>query len=120
MIMEKQKEIMPLYSMVMIEPYDENPYEIKTTESGLKLTNDKFESPDTGNIEKTDFFIGAAKVIEAGPKCLYVKAGDDILYDKRSIRPIRFLGNIYFNLAEQNIVAVIAEGLKDRFNSIRE
>jgi len=113
------KEIMPLYSMIMIEPYETNPYEVMETESGLRLTNDLRESEDTGNIEKTDFFIGAGKVIEVGTKCMYVQPGDEILYDKRSIRPIRFMGNFYCNIAEQNVVAVIGDDLKNRFNETK-
>lgn len=36
--METKKEIYPLYSMVLVELYEENPYEKLETETGLKLT----------------------------------------------------------------------------------
>lgn len=113
--MNNAKEIMPLYSMVMVEIYDENPYEQKETKTGLKLTTDLRESEDTGNIEKSEFYVKVAKVIEAGPDCKYVQAGDDVLIDTRAMRPIRFMGNIYWNIAEPNLVAVINEGLAERF-----
>lgn len=115
MNMNNVKEIMPLYSMVMVEIYDENPYERKETETGLRITNDLRENEDTGMIEKSEFYVKTAKVIEAGPDCKYVRAGDDVLIDTRSIRPIRFMDNIFWNIAEPNLVAVINEGLSERF-----
>ena len=45
---------MPLYNTVMVEFYDENPYEVKETEAGLKLTTGLHESPDSGELEKKD------------------------------------------------------------------
>ena len=113
--MNNAKEIMPLYSMVMVEMYEENPYERKETETGLKLTGDLRENEDTGNIEKSEFFVRVARVVEAGPDCKYVRSGDDVLVDTRSIRPIRFMDNMFWNTAEQNLVAVINEGLNERF-----
>lgn len=109
------KEIMPLYSRVLLQFYEENPYEQKTTESGLKLTNDVFESPDTGNLEKKDFFCRVGNVIEAGPDCKYLKVGDDVIMDTRNCSPLRFMGNVFFTTAEQNIIAVINDDLTERF-----
>lgn len=106
---------MPLYSMVMIEPYIENPYEVKESETGLKLTTDQQENPDTGELDKKNFYIVCGKVMEAGPDCKFVKAGDDVMYDARSVRPIRFMGNVYVTVAEPNIATVIGENLSERF-----
>ena len=110
-----QKEVMPLYSMVLIEPYLENPYEVKETEEGLRLTTDMQENPDTGELDKKDFFIVCGKVKEVGPDCKFVKPGDDVMYDARCVRPIRFMGNVFVIVAEQNIATVISEGLSERF-----
>ena len=71
MIMELKKEIMPLYSMVLIELYKENPYEQLETETGLKLTAGAFDNPDTGNRDKKEFNSTAAHIIEVGPDCKY-------------------------------------------------
>lgn len=111
-----EKEIMPLYSFVMIEFYDEDPYDKKYTESGLKLTEDVFENPDTGNLDKKEFPVKTAKVIDVGPDAKFVRQGDDVMVDSRTCRPIRFMGNIYFIVGEQNIITVIAENLKERLN----
>ena len=115
MIMALKKEIMPLYSTVLVELYETNPYEAMETESGLKLTHGEFDSPDTGNRERKEFMTTAAHIIEVGPDCKYAKAGDDCLIDLRATRPICFKGNFYFNIAEQNIVALLGDDLRQRF-----
>lgn len=115
MIMELKKEIMPLYSTILVEIYETNPYESIETETGLKLTHGEFDSPDTGNRERKEFMTSAAKIIATGPDCKYAKVGDDCLIDIRATRPIMFKGGVYFNLAEQNIVALLGDDLSERF-----
>ena len=113
--MELKKEIMPLYSMVLVELYKENPYEQLETETGLKLTAGAFDNPDTGNRDKKEFNSTAAHIIEVGPDCKYAHAGDDCFIDLRATRPICFRGNYYFITAEQNIVALLGDELSERF-----
>lgn len=108
-------EIMPLYSTLMIEFYAENPYEAKETETGLKLTTGMHESSDSGELEKKDTWYRVAHVIEVGPDCKYVKSDDDVYVDIRSCRPFPFKGTIYWQAAEQNIIAVMADDLHARF-----
>lgn len=112
--MELKKEVMPLYSNVLVELYQDNPYEVKETETGLKLTNGVFDSPDTGNREKKEFMTTAARIIETGPDCKYARPGDDCLMDIRASRPICFKGNYYFIVAEQNVVALLGDDLGER------
>lgn len=110
-----KNEIMPLYSYLMVEFYNENPYEVKQTETGLKLTTGTHESPDSGELEQKDQWFRVAKVLEAGPECKYVHAGDDVYLDIRGCRPFPWNGGIYWNAAEQNIIAVMADDLTERF-----
>jgi len=116
MIMELKREIAPLYSFVMVELYEENPYEVMESETGLKLTGGQFDNPDTGNRDKKEYHSTAARIIEVGPDCKYAQAGDDCIVDLRSMRPICFKGNYYFITAEQNIVALLGDDLSQRFN----
>ena len=116
MIMELKKEIMPLYSMVMVELYEKNPYEVMESETGLKLTSGQFDNPDTGNRDKKEYHSTAAHIIEVGPDCKYAKPQDDCIIDLRACRPICFKGSYYFITAEQNIVALLANDLSTRFN----
>ncbi|MDO4465417.1 MAG: hypothetical protein Q4C49_00205 [Bacillota bacterium] len=113
--MELKKEIMPLYSTVMIELYEENPYEIHETETGLKLTSGTFDNPDTGNKDMKDRFMVTGSVKAVGPDCKYAHEGDDVMVDVRGLRPIIFMGNYYFQVAEQNIIALLADDLTERF-----
>lgn len=111
-----KKEIMPLYSTLLVEMYETNPYEVAETETGLKLTNGTFDSPDTGNREKKEFLSSCGKVIEVGPDCKYVEPGNDVIFDIRATRPLCFKGKYFFNIAEQNIIAVLGDDLSKKFN----
>ena len=118
MIMELKKEISPLYSMVMVELYEENPYEEHETETGLKLTSGEFDNPDTGNRDQKERGVYCGKVIEVGPACKYVKPGDDVLLPLNCVRPVTFNKNIYFIVAEQNLITVMGDDLSERFKSL--
>ena len=111
----KNIEIYPVYSNIMVQPYVENPYKQKTTESGLKLTAGQFDNPDTGERDEKEFFIATGKVIAAGPACKYVKEGDDVMFDERAVRPVPFFDSGFLILAEPNVVCVIGPDLKKRF-----
>lgn len=115
MSMEKNelKEMMPVYRNVLIEVYDVNPYEVTQTEEGLDLS-DEFINSDSGHVDKRKFYIECAKVLEVGPKCEFVKPGDDVMIDIRSLTPIPFYANCWWLVDEQAVKAVINEGLKDR------
>ena len=112
-------EVMPLYNTVMVEFYDENPYEVKETEAGLKLTTGLHESPDSGELEKKDMWYRVAKVLEVGPECKYVKQGDDVYLDFRGCRHFPFRGNVYWQAFEQNVIVVMADDLTERFKELK-
>ena len=76
-----KKEIMPLYNNVILRPYSENPYVSMQSKDGLLLTDDQFDSQDSGETEKRDLLIGCAQVIEIGPECKYLQVGDDVFYN---------------------------------------
>ena len=73
--------IMPLYANVILRPYENNPYVEMTSKEGLILTDDQFNSQDSGEVEKLDLMIGCAEVVEVGPDCKYLKPGDDVFYN---------------------------------------
>lgn len=104
----ENKEIKVLYRNLLVDVYDENPYKNKTTEGGLQLS-DEFVNPDSGQVDKRDFYIECAKVLEVGDECKFVKPGDDVLIDIRTMNPIPFFGNIYWLLDEAAVRAVIKE-----------
>jgi hypothetical protein len=109
-----KNEIMPVYSTILVDFYDENPYETKESETGLRLTSGKHESPDSGELEKKDTWYRVGQILEVGPACKYAKAGDDVYLDLRGCRPFPFRGKIYWQAAEQNIIALMADDLTTR------
>lgn len=113
MIMENEKEIMPVYRNILIDVYDENPYKVNKTKDGLDIS-DEFINSDSGQIDKKDFFIECGKVLETGPKCEFVKPDDDIIVDLRCLTPIPFYGKIYWLVDELSVKAVINKDLKTR------
>ena len=76
MIMELKREIAPLYSFVMVELYEENPYEVMESETGLKLTGGQFDNPDTGNRDKKEYFFDKGINIETFRKYPYKREGN--------------------------------------------
>lgn len=110
-----KKEIMPLFSNVMIRPYAENPYDTMKSEEGLILNNGEFDNSDSGEHENLDLKIACAEVIEVGPECKYVKVGDDVYVNTFSIRPVPFMRQGFFLCNEQNILTVMNNNLNERF-----
>ena len=114
MNMNNDLELKPIYKNIIVDVYDENPYLKKQTQDGLELNSD-FINSDNGQVEEKQLVIECAEVIEVGPDCEFVKAGDDVLVDLRTLSPVPFMGNCYWLLNEQAVKAVIAEGLTERF-----
>ncbi len=110
-----KKEIMPLYNNVILRPYSENPYVSMQSKDGLLLTDDQFDSQDSGETEKRDLLIGCAQVIEIGPECKYLQVGDDVFYNTVTVRPVPFQRQGFLLCAEQGILAVMNDDLDGRF-----
>ena len=111
-------ELIPMRANVLILPYPSNPYrKIIDKETGIYFAENKYyKNPDTGEMDEQKLGIGCAKVVEVGPECKYVAIGDDIYYDTRTVVPIPFYGNPYKLLTEPQILCVLNENLKERFN----
>lgn len=112
-------ELMPLFNKVVLLPYPENPYR-KIAEGNIILdyTGD-FNNPDSGEKDKLKVFVGCAKVIEIGPDCKFLKPNDDVFYDTRTCYPVPFAGFGYILTTEPQILVILNDGLKDRFNKIK-
>lgn len=109
-------EILPLGSRIILLPYVKNPYRKVVSEGGILIDYDgSFVNPDTGEKDKLPQGIVCGQVIEVGPECKWVKPGDDIYYDSRTTLPIPFYSQGYHTLAEQQVLCVLNESLKERF-----
>lgn len=109
-------ELIPMFDKVILLPYPQNPYR-KIIEGNIIVDYDgTFKNPDSGEWDKEKVFIGCAKVIEVGPITKYLKVGDDVFYDTRTVYPVPMLNLGYKLTSEVQILCVINEGLKKRFN----
>lgn len=121
----KTIEIMPIGNYLLVKPFSENPFQkIVKTESGIILNigglRPEFENTDTGEIQEEEQFVLTGVVQEVGPDAKYVRPGDVVMYPNHRAVPVPFYrqGLITFN--ETAVIAVVAEGLTERFKKNAE
>lgn len=108
-------ELIPMFDKVIILPYPQNPYR-KIIEGNIIVDYDgTFKNPDSGEMDKQNVFVGCANVIEIGPTSKFLKPGDDVFYDTRTVYPVPFQSLGYKLTSETQILCVINEKLKERF-----
>ena len=109
-------EMLPMMNKIILQPYPVNPYR-KVVEGSLIVDyTGAFKNPDTGEDDKLQELVGCAKIIEVGPECKYLKPGDDVYYDTRTVYPVPFMSMGYRLTSEPQILCVLNEKLKERFN----
>ena len=114
-------EIKALYNYILVKPFEENPFQrIKVNENGLivDLGGQKptFKNNDNGEIEEEENIIKVGTVMDTGTKCEYLKEGDVVMYNRHSSSPVPFFRQGLETLSETRVLAVINEGLTDRFS----
>lgn len=113
-------ETLPMGARVILLPYLKNPYRRIRNESGIILdTGGMFLNPDSGEWDKEKELVGCAKIIEVGPETKWLNEGDDVFYDTRTVYPFPLYGLGYVCTSEHQIIGVLNEGLKERFNKIK-
>lgn len=113
-------EIKAIYNYVLVKPFSENPFQrIVTTNTGLIVdlggAKPTFKNPDNGNFEEEENLIHVGTVIDAGPKCEYLKEGDVIMWTKPSEVPVPFFRQGLVLVNENRVIVVVNEGLTERF-----
>lgn len=117
-------EIKPLFDRVLIKPFACNPFQKIKVENGI-ITDIGGLNPDiqmndmTGQYEERNQMIVVATVIEVGPDCKYVREGDTVFYMKTIPTPVPFFKQGFWTIKEENLIAVVNEGLEKRFNIIQ-
>lgn len=108
-------ELMPVGARLIVQPYPYNPYR-KIVEGNIIVDYaETFKNPDSGEYDKLAAGVICAKVVEVGPECKWVKAGDDIFCQNGVLTVVPFFSAGYKTLAEIQILAIIGEKLKERF-----
>lgn len=112
--------IMPINKYVLVKPYSINPYvKVEMSEEGIAMNTKehKIFNQDKGEVETADNWERVGTIVEVSPTCEFVKVGDDIFYRKGQAVPISFLHLGLEVVAENQILVIINESLKERFNN---
>lgn len=118
-------EIKPTFNRILITLFDKNPFQkITTTKSGI-ITDmgglaPTYKNTDSGEVEEAQQMILVGVVQEIGPDVKYIKVGDTIFLDRNSARPVPFYKQGLHCLSEQQVIAIVNEGLESRFEKIKE
>lgn len=117
-------EIKPMFARVLVQPFKVNPFQKMKVENGLIVDTGGYTphtqlNEQTGRYEEQKQFIVTGCVIEVGPEVKYLKEGDVIFYRVDTAVPVPFFKQGFVSLAESQIIAVVNEGLQDRFDNIK-
>lgn len=117
-------EIKPMFSRILVQPFKVNPFQKMKVENGLIIDTGGYTphtqlNEQTGRYEEQKQFIVTGCVIEVGPEVKYLKEGDVIFYRIDTAVPVPFFKQGFVSLAESQIIAVVNEGLQDRFDNIK-
>lgn len=117
-------EIKPMFNRLLIQPFKVNPFQQMKVEKGLIIDTGGYTphaqfNEQSGRYEEQKQFIVTGCVIEVGPEVKYLKEGDVIYYRVDTAVPVPFFKQGFVSLAESQIIAVVNEGLQDRFDNIK-
>ena len=117
-------EIKPMFSRILVQPFKVNPFQKMKVENGLIIDTGGYTphmqlNEQTGRYEEQKQVIVTGCVVEVGPEVKYLKEGDVIFYRVDTAVPVPFFKQGFVSLAESQIIAVVNEGLQDRFNNIK-
>lgn len=117
-------EIKPMFSRILVQPFKVNPFQKMKVENRLIIDAGGYTphiqlNEQTGRYEEQKQFIVTGCVAEVGPEVKYLKEGDVIFYRVDTAVPVPFFKQGFVSLAESQIIAVVNEGLQDRFNNIK-
>ena len=73
----------------------------------------------TGKYEEQKQFIITGCVVEVGPEVKYLQEGDVVYYRVDTAVPVPFLKQGLVSINENQVIAVVNEGLTERFNSVK-
>jgi len=119
-----QASIKPMFSKILIKPFKVNPFQKLKIEGGIIVDTGGYSphtqrNPQTGRFEEQEQYISTAAVIEVGPEVKYLKEGDVVYYQKHTALPVPFLKAGLYVIPEGAILAVVNEGLEERFEKVK-
>lgn len=117
-------EMKPMFNRVLVKPFKQNPFQKMQIKNGIIVDTGGYNphtqfNQQTGKYEEQDQFILTGCVVEVGPETKYLREGDVVYYRKDTAVPVPFFKQGLVSLGESQIIAVVNEGLQDRFSNIK-
>lgn len=117
-------EIKPMFARLIIKPFKVNPFQKMEVKGSIIVDAGGYTphaelNPITGKYEEQKQFIITGYVVEVGPEVKYLQEGDVVYYRVDTAAPVPFLKQGLVSVNENQVIAVVNEGLTERFNSIK-
>ena len=119
----EKAELKPMFSRIIVKPLAHNPFQKVQMQGSLIVDAGGYTphaelNPVSGQYEEQREFIVTGCVVEVGPETKYLKEGDVIYYRRDTVVPVPFFKQGLVSLAENQVIAVVNEGLTERFNNV--
>lgn len=119
----EKAELKPMFSRIIVKPLAHNPFQKIEMRGSLIVDAGGYTphaelNPVSGKYEEQKEFIVTGCVVEVGPDVKYLQEGDVVYYRRDTVVPVPFFKQGLVSLAENQVIAVVNEGLTERFNNI--
>lgn len=116
-------EIKPMFTRIIVKPFKVNPFQKMEVKGNIIVDAGGYTphaelNPMTGKYEEQKQFIITGYVVEVGPEVKYLQEGDVVYYRVDTAVPVPFLKQGLVSINENQVIAVVAEDLTNRFNNI--
>lgn len=121
----EKAELKPMFSRIIVKPLAHNPFQKVQMQGSLIVDAGGYTphaelNPISGQYEEQKEFIVTGCVIEVGPETKYLKEGDVVYYRRDTVVPVPFFKQGLVSLAENQVIAVVAESLSERFKNMKD
>ena len=115
-------QIKPMLARVLVKPFKQNPFQKLEVQGGIIVDTGGYNphiqfNEQTGKNEEQEQFIKVGCVIEVGPEVKYLTEGDVVYYRKDTVVPVPFFKQNLVSLNENQVIAVVNEGLEKRWKT---
>ena len=119
----EKAELKPMFSRIIVKPLAHNPFQKVQMQGSLIVDAGGYTphaelNPVSGQYEEQREFIVTGCVVEVGPETKYLKEADVDYYRRDTVVPVPFFKQGLVSLAENQVIAVVNEGLTERFNNV--
>lgn len=119
----EKAELKPMFSRIIVKPLAHNPFQKVQVQGSIIVDAGGYTphaelNPVSGQYEEQREFIVTGCVVEVGPETKYLKEGDVVYYRRDTVVPVPFFKQGLVSLAENQVIAVVNEGLTERFNNV--